>query len=62
MKPQWQQYIAILNQVVRPALGCTEPIAAAYAAAVATETLGAKPLNLEVQVSDNRSGPQRLDT
>ncbi|MCL1160477.1 L-serine ammonia-lyase, iron-sulfur-dependent, subunit alpha [Shewanella chilikensis] len=53
MKPQWQQYIAILNQVVRPALGCTEPIAAAYAAAVATETLGAKPLNLEVQVSDN---------
>ncbi|AXQ16157.1 MULTISPECIES: serine dehydratase subunit alpha family protein [Shewanella] len=53
MKPQWQQYIDILNQVVRPALGCTEPIAAAYAAAVAAETLGAKPLSLEVQVSDN---------
>lgn len=39
MKPLWQQYIQIINQVVKPALGCTEPIAAAYAAAVARTLL-----------------------
>ncbi len=30
MKQQWQQYKEILNTVVKPALGCTEPISAAY--------------------------------
>jgi L-cysteine desulfidase len=29
MKQEWQKYIQIINQVVKPALGCTEPIAAA---------------------------------
>ncbi|MCF1426569.1 MAG: L-serine ammonia-lyase, iron-sulfur-dependent, subunit alpha [Shewanella sp.] len=53
MKQEWQQYIDIINQVVKPALGCTEPIAAAYASAVAADTLGAAPESLEVLVSDN---------
>ncbi|MGI2259555.1 serine dehydratase subunit alpha family protein [Shewanella sp. GXUN23E] len=53
MKQEWQQYIDIINQVVKPALGCTEPIAAAYASAVAAATLGTVPESLEVQVSDN---------
>jgi len=54
MKQEWQQYIQIINQVVKPALGCTEPIAAAYAAAVATQQLNCTtPDSLEVYVSDN---------
>ncbi|MFQ2015098.1 L-cysteine desulfidase family protein [Aeromonas veronii] len=53
MKQAWQQYLQIIQQVVKPALGCTEPIAAAYAAAVATRQLGCEPGRLEVAVSDN---------
>lgn len=53
MNPLWQQYIQILNQVVKPALGCTEPIAAAYASAVARTLLGIVPEAISVQVSDN---------
>lgn len=53
MKQAWQQYLQIIQQVVKPALGCTEPIAAAYAAAVAARQLGCEPRRLEVVVSDN---------
>ncbi|MFQ2111453.1 serine dehydratase subunit alpha family protein [Aeromonas veronii] len=53
MKQAWQQYLQIIQQVVKPALGCTEPIAAAYAAAVAVRQLGGGPGRLEVAVSDN---------
>ncbi|HHQ4758632.1 TPA: serine dehydratase subunit alpha family protein [Aeromonas hydrophila] len=53
MKQAWQQYLQIIQQVVKPALGCTEPIAAAYAAAVAARQLGCKLARLEVVVSDN---------
>ena len=53
MSSLWRKYIQILNQVVKPALGCTEPIAAAYAAAVCAKELGVKPEVLEVFVSDN---------
>ncbi|EKP0295516.1 serine dehydratase subunit alpha family protein [Aeromonas veronii] len=53
MKQAWQQYLQIIQQVVKPALGCTEPIAAAYAAAVAVRQLGCEPGHLEVAVSDN---------
>ncbi|MFQ1899167.1 serine dehydratase subunit alpha family protein [Aeromonas veronii] len=53
MKQAWQQYLQIIQQVVKPALGCTEPIAAAYAAAVAARQLGCEPGRLEVAVSDN---------
>lgn len=53
MKQAWQQYLQIIQQVVKPALGCTEPIAAAYAAAVAARQLGCEPHRLEVAVSDN---------
>ncbi len=53
MKHQWQQYRAILNAVVKPALGCTEPICAAYASAVAAAMLNEKPESLSVHVSDN---------
>ncbi|RTR33184.1 serine dehydratase subunit alpha family protein [Shewanella atlantica] len=53
MKHQWQQYQAILNAVVKPALGCTEPICAAYASAVAAAMLASKPESISVHVSDN---------
>lgn len=54
MKQEWKKYIQIINQVVKPALGCTEPIAAAYGAAVAVQALGCNiPDSLEILVSDN---------
>ena len=49
----YQQYIAILKEELRPAMGCTEPIALAYAAAKARETLGAIPDRVETRVSGN---------
>ena len=33
--PRYQAYIQILKEELIPAMGCTEPIALAYAAAVA---------------------------
>ena len=36
-----------------PALGCNEPIAIAYCAAVARETLGKIPVKVEMEVSGN---------
>jgi L-cysteine desulfidase len=53
MKPIWLQYLNIIQTVVKPALGCTEPIAAAYAAAVAAQALGDVPQRIEIEVSDN---------
>lgn len=43
----------ILNEELVCALGCTEPIAVAYAAALARKTLGAEPEALEVGCSGN---------
>ncbi len=53
MKPQWSQYINIIKSVVKPALGCTEPISAAYASALAANVLGNRPEKLTVKVSEN---------
>lgn len=44
---------AILRRELVPALGCTEPIAIAYAAAVAREALGAFPERMTVRCSGN---------
>ena len=49
----YQQYIAILEEELRPAMGCTEPIALAYAAAKAKSVLGAIPTRVEARVSGN---------
>ena len=46
-------YCEVLNRELVCALGCTEPIAVAYAAALARETLGAEPERLEVACSGN---------
>ena len=49
----YQQFIAILNEELRPAMGCTEPIALAYAGAKAREVLGRLPSRIDVLVSGN---------
>ena len=42
-----------LKEELVPAMGCTEPIAVAYAAALAKKTLGALPERAEIAVSGN---------
>ena len=49
----YQQYLNILNEELRPAMGCTEPIALAYAAARARQVLGAVPEKIRLFVSGN---------
>ena len=39
----YDNYLAILREEMIPAMGCTEPIALAYAAAVARKVLGELP-------------------
>ena len=39
----YQKYVSVLEEELLPAMGCTEPIAIAYAAAKAREVLGAVP-------------------
>ncbi len=51
--PRYQAYAAILRAHLRPAMGCTEPIAIAYAAAVARQALGCLPDRVHVWVSGN---------
>jgi len=53
LQQQWQHYIDIIQQIVKPALGCTEPIAGAYAAAIVSDLLGGIPDTIDVFVSDN---------
>ena len=50
---RYGQYIQILKEELKPAMGCTEPIAIAYAAARARAVLGAMPERLLVAVSGN---------
>ena len=49
--PRYQAYVEILKEELIPAMGCTEPIALAYAAARAREVLGALPEAMQLQVS-----------
>lgn len=52
-KKQYDSYVGILQQELIPALGCTEPIAIALAAATARETLGEFPESLSMVCSGN---------
>lgn len=49
----YQDYVNILHEELVPAMGCTEPIAIAYAAAVARQTLGCPAQRMEVEASGN---------
>ena len=50
---RYGQYVDILHEELKPAMGCTEPIAIAYAAARARAVLGCLPDRLLVEVSGN---------
>lgn len=49
----YQDYVNILHEELVPAMGCTESIAIAYAAAVARQTLGRPAQRMEVEASGN---------
>lgn len=49
-KKLYNNYVKILKNELVPALGCTEPIAIAYAAAKAREVLGEFPDHVEMQL------------
>lgn len=50
---KYNAYVEILNNELLPAMGCTEPIAIAYCAALVRKYLGSIPTNLEIIVSGN---------
>ena len=50
---KYMDYVHILEEELVPAMGCTEPIAIAYAGAVARKTLGELPERLRIYVSGN---------
>ncbi|MBQ9300251.1 MAG: serine dehydratase subunit alpha family protein [Clostridia bacterium] len=49
----YREYLAILREEIVPALGCTEPIAIAYASAKARAVLGCLPERIVVRCSGN---------
>lgn len=48
-----RRYAAILQEELIPAMGCTEPIAIAYAASVAGKVLGEEARRMELSCSGN---------
>lgn len=50
---EYKNYISVLNEELIPAMGCTEPVAIAYAAAKCRETLGCIPDSCALYVSGN---------
>jgi L-cysteine desulfidase len=49
----YDAYVSILEEELIPAMGCTEPIAVAYAGAIARKTLGTLPEKIALCVSGN---------
>ena len=49
----YNSYLDILKEELVPAMGCTEPIAIAYATALARDTLGSMPDHTVLIVSGN---------
>lgn len=49
----YKTYLNILDEELLPAMGCTEPISVAYAAAIAEKTLKTLPERVEISVSGN---------
>lgn len=48
---KYKAYVQILKEELVPAMGCTEPIALAYASALARETLGVVPDEVVIEAS-----------
>ncbi len=51
--PRYAAYTRILHHELKTALGCTEPIAVAYACALARKALGSLPERVDLSVSGN---------
>ena len=49
----YEAYVQILKDELLPAMGCTEPVAVAYAAALARRALGTVPERVDIEVSRN---------
>jgi len=49
----YDTYVQILHEELKPAMGCTEPIAVAYAGALARKALGRQPREVKLAVSGN---------
>ena len=61
--PLWNQFIRVVQEEVKPALGCTEPVSLALACAIAAEHLSGDVTQIEAWVSPNlicRRGPITL--
>ena len=52
-KEKYIDYVRILKEELIPAMGCTEPIALAYASSLCERTLGELPQKCSVKVSGN---------
>ena len=52
-KQYWNRFIKIVKKEVVPALGCTEPVSIALAAAIAMEKLSGEPQKISALVSPN---------
>lgn len=52
-KMKYDAYVQILKEELIPAMGCTEPIAIAYAGAIGRRTLGELPERVLIEVSGN---------
>lgn len=52
-KEIYNTFIDILEEELKPAMGCTEPIAVAYATALMRKTLGSLPERIDLVVSGN---------
>lgn len=52
-KALYQEYLDIIKEELIPAMGCTEPVAVAYAAAVARKLLGVLPDRVEAGICGN---------
>ena len=50
---KFEIYTQILREELKPAMGCTEPIAIAYAASILRNALGSNPQKIELQLSGN---------
>ncbi|HSL60704.1 MAG TPA: serine dehydratase subunit alpha family protein, partial [Desulfotignum sp.] len=50
---RYRAYLDILKEELVPAMGCTEPVAVAYAAARAAAVLGDLPDRVKIEASGN---------